>query len=68
MVACQSCGTAIEALARICPSCGALTGVRRLRDDAPIVASEPVGIGMREAIIWIVVVVTFLVITGWISG
>lgn len=35
MIACQSCGKTLEETARICPSCGALTGVRRPRDDQP---------------------------------
>jgi predicted amidophosphoribosyltransferase len=33
MIACQSCGKALEATARICPSCGALTGVSAHKED-----------------------------------
>jgi uncharacterized membrane protein YvbJ len=68
MIACQSCGKALEAAARICPGCGALTGVSLRPATEPTVAYEPTAIGAREAIIWTAAVVTFLVLTGVIVG
>jgi predicted amidophosphoribosyltransferase len=35
---CRTCGRHIDATARICPECGALTGVNRAARDEPVVS------------------------------
>lgn len=35
---CETCGRQIDATARICPECGALTGVSRSARDEPVVS------------------------------
>jgi hypothetical protein len=55
-----------DVAARICRRCGALTRMSLRAAAEPSVASEPIEIGTRDAIIWTVVVVTFLVLAGWI--
>jgi predicted amidophosphoribosyltransferase len=56
MVVCQSCGKALEATARICPSCGALTGVNTRSSDE--LASRVLGV--RAALVVAFVVALFL--------
>jgi hypothetical protein len=36
MLRCGTCGRQIDATARICRSCGALTGVNTRQDDEPV--------------------------------
>jgi RNA polymerase subunit RPABC4/transcription elongation factor Spt4 len=60
MIACQSCSKAIEVTARICPGCGALTGVRMAAKEEPI---SPSWLGF--AIIYIASAV-FLLLSNWL--
>jgi RNA polymerase subunit RPABC4/transcription elongation factor Spt4 len=59
MIACQSCGKALEAGARICLGCGALTGVRTLRND------EPRSTGWNGYVILYIAAASLILLIDW---
>lgn len=59
MIACQSCGKALEATTRICPDCGALTGVRTPRND------QPRGTGWNGYVVLYIVAASLILLIDW---
>ena len=61
MPKCQSCGKRIEAKARICAGCGALTGVSMPCND------EPVSFGWLAFLAAFAISATYLLFMDWMA-
>jgi predicted amidophosphoribosyltransferase len=59
---CDGCKAQIQKAARICPKCGALTGVPMSSND------EPISFGWMAFIVALAIAATYLLFMNWVAS